>query len=75
MLEEEGYEVAVRGVKVPNDPIFSKGSRYRRREAPEISAVDDEDGEGPDWMERIVAVLTSAERARLARLLTAQGVS
>jgi hypothetical protein len=65
VLAEEGYDVAVRGVRVPGDRIFTKGSKYRQRQ-------DSEEGNAAEWLTRLVAIMTRSERARMVQLLAAQ---
>lgn len=66
VLTEEGYDVAVRGVRVPGDRIFSKGSKYRRHQD------SPEGGDASEWLNRVVSIMTSSERARMTQLLAAR---
>lgn len=62
VLEEEGFEIDQRGVRLSRDAVFRTGSTYRRSRA----GVSDA---GADMIERVVGALTEAEALRLARAL------
>lgn len=63
VMEDSGYEPADTGVKLPGDPVFRTGTRYRRR---------DEQERGDDktpLLERFVAILGVAELRQLEKLV------
>ena len=60
LLEAAGYEVAERGVRVSNDPLFRTGTTYQIRQV---------DLEAAPLLERIIDVLTEQEVDRALRLL------
>jgi hypothetical protein len=63
ILEEAGYEVAYRGVRIRGDPVFRTGAVYRPRvdggKAPEAD----------DALDRMMASLTSDQAKRAFRAL------
>lgn len=62
ILSERGYALDEGGVRIPNDPIFSTGSTYRK-----IEEEDDEE----DFLERFVEILSPSEMRRLQVLIKA----
>jgi len=67
IVREAGYHPVDTGIKLPNDPVFSSGTRYSKR----AEAVHRSD-EGP-LLERFVATLSSSELREL-RELVATGI-
>ncbi|WP_146210830.1 hypothetical protein [Azospirillum sp. TSO35-2] len=63
IMEEEGYEVAATGVRIPNDPVFSTGAVYRKVEGADETGT-------PDILERFVNALDRDELERVVRLAT-----
>jgi len=64
VLEEEGFEVVEKGVRV-SDPIFRSGSTYERAAQSHASTL----------LERFAASLTDAEARELAKLLRRRSVT
>jgi hypothetical protein len=62
ILSERGYALDESGVRIPNDPIFSTGSTYRK--------IEEED-DAEDFLERFVEMLSPAELRRLQVLIKA----
>jgi hypothetical protein len=67
IMRDAGYEAADTGIKLPDDPVFSSGTRYSNRE----EAVHR--NEKSPLLGRFVAMLTPAELREL-RELVATGV-
>ena len=63
VLEEEGYELTEKGVRISTDPIFRTGSTYRR------AAVRSESD--PSWP-RFVDMLSEDEAEQLLKALLAR---
>jgi hypothetical protein len=63
ILEDAGYEVAYRGVRIRDDPIFRSGAVYRPRvDGGNAPAAD-------DALDRMMASLTSDQAKRAFRAL------
>ncbi|MGV2100182.1 hypothetical protein [Rhizobium sp. 21-4511-3d] len=62
ILSERGYALDESGIRIPNDPIFTTGSTYRK-----IEEEDDEE----DFLERFVEMLSPSELRRLQILVKA----
>jgi hypothetical protein len=63
IMREAGYQPVDAGVKLPDDPVFSSGTRYSKPE--EGGHHDDE----RPLLARFVAVLTAAELRNLQKLI------
>jgi len=65
VLEEEGFEVAEKGVRVSSDPLFRSGSTYERAVQRHSRML----------LERFAASLTDGEARELAKLLRRRNVA
>ena len=61
VLEEEGFQVAAKGVRVSNDPVFQTGSTYERAPIEKTTK--------PTFWERFAESLTPDEAKELLRVL------
>jgi hypothetical protein len=65
VLAEQGFEVARKGVRLRDDPVFTTASLYRR--AGQLPLI-----EAPDILERMLAGLTKPEQLRALKFLQTQ---
>ena len=65
VLEQEGFEVVEKGVRVSGDPIFRSGSTYERAAQRRARTL----------LERFAASLTDGEARELAKLLRRRSVT
>lgn len=65
VLEEEGFQVAAKGVRVSNDPVFRTGSTYERIPVGTTKEVT--------FLTRLVQCMTDEEARELLELLRRRG--
>jgi len=65
VLEEEGFQVAAKGVRVSNDPVFRTGSTYERIPVGTIKKTT--------FLGRLVQCMTDDEASQVLELLRMRG--